>query len=481
MLVILFTVPLLFSLLILWRHHRQINRAALLGTALLYLAAVIAWWMGWEVVYLSEMLNNYFTVDPLGLFFFTIMTLVFLAAAVYSLFYFEEQGLTPQREAFYVAALLLFLMAMTGVVLTNHLALLWVFVEATTLTSVLLIYFEQHKSSLEAAWKYIFICSIGIALAFVGIIILSIGSVGATHASPQTLFFADLYIRAGEINPFWLKMAFAFILVGFGTKIGLAPLHGWLPDAHSEAPAPVSALLSGALLNSTFLGLLRFQEIMVRAHLDDFSNFLLIAVGLLSLLISDAFMLKIQNYKRLLAYSSIENMGILSLGIACGKTGIYAALLHSVAHSLAKGSLFLTSGNILHLYGSKRIADVRGLLAKDPRTGWLWLISLLAIVGLPPFPAFLSKFLLIKAFFTAGIGWLAAPFLLFIVVIIFGIGGRVFQMACGAAPTNTPAPVRLSMIAYGPQVILLLLLLAVGINMPTSVQTALQGAAGLLH
>jgi hydrogenase-4 component F len=476
MLVILFTVPVLFSLLVLWRRHRLINRAALLGTALLYLAAVIAWWTGWEVVYLSEMLNNYFTADPLGLLFFTIMTLVFLAAAVYSLFYFEEQGLTPQREAVYVAAMLLFLMAMTGVVLTNHLALLWVFVEATTLTSVLLIYFEQQKSSLEAAWKYIFICSIGIALAFMGIIVLSIGSRGT-----GSLFFTDLYMRAGEINPFWLKMAFAFILVGFGTKIGLAPLHGWLPDAHSEAPSPVSALLSGALLNSTFLGLLRFQEIMVRAHLDDFSNFLLIAVGLLSLLISDAFMLKIQNYKRLLAYSSIENMGILSLGIACGKTGIYAALLHSVAHSLAKGALFLTSGNILHLYGSKRIADVRGLLAKDPRTGWLWLISLLAIVGLPPFPAFLSKFLLIKAFFTAGMGWLAAPFLLFVVVIIFGMGGRVFQMACGAAPTGTPAPVRLSIIAYGPQVILLLLLLAVGISMPTKVQTALQGAAGLLH
>lgn len=476
MLVILFSLPFLSSLLVLWLRHRLINRIALLGTALLYLAAVMVWWTGGEVVYLSEILAGYFTVDPLGLFFLTITTLVFMAAAVYSLFYFQEHGLPRKREAVYVATMLLFLLAMTGVVLANHLALLWVFVEATTLTSALLIYFEQHKSSLEAAWKYIFICSIGITLAFVGIIVLSIGS-----KSIGSLFFADLYLRAGEINPFWLKMAFAFILVGFGTKIGLAPFHAWLPDAHSEAPSPVSALLSGALLNSTFLGLFRFQEIMVRAHLDDFSNFLLIAVGLLSLLISAAFMLKIQNYKRMLAYSSIENMGILALGIACGKTGIYAALLHSVAHSLAKGALFLTSGNILHLYGSKRIADVRGLLQKDPRTGWLWLLSLLAIAGLPPFPAFLSKFLLIKAFFAAGIGWLAAPFLLFVIVILFGMGGGVFGMAFGAPPTDTPTPVRLSIFAYGPQMLLLLLLLAVGINIPTKVQAALQSAAGFLH
>lgn len=475
MLIVLFTVPLLLSLLVLWRRHGLINRVALLGTALLYLVAVACWSTGWDIAYLSGR-SGYFTVDPLGLFFLAVMTLVFMAAAVYSLFYFQEHGLSPQREAVYVATMLLFLLAMTGVLLANHLALLWVFVEATTLTSALLIYFEQHKSSLEAAWKYIFICSIGITLAFVGIIILSIGS-----KSIGSLFFADLYRHAAEIKPFWLKMAFAFILVGFGTKIGLAPLHGWLPDAHSEAPSPVSALLSGALLNSTFLGLLRFQEIMVRAHLNDFSDFLLITVGLISLLISAAFMLKITNYKRMLAYSSIENMGILSLGIACGETGLYAALLHAVAHSLSKAALFLTSGNILHLYGSKRIADVRGLLQTDPRTGWLWLISLLAMVGLPPFPAFLSKFLLIKAFFAVGASWLTAPFLLFVVVILFGMGGGVFQMAFGEPPADRSVSVRLSLLAYGPQVLLLLTLLSVGINIPAKIQTALQGAAGFLH
>lgn len=473
----LFAVPVIFSLLVLcWRRHRLLNRLALLGVAALYLAAAIAWWTGWDVAYLSGWLSGYFTVDPLALWFFTIMTLVFTAAAVYSLFYFREHELSPQREAVYVAAMLLFIMAMTGVLLANHLALLWVFVEATTLTSALLIYFERHKSSLEAAWKYIFICSIGITLAFVGIIVLSIGS-----RSIGSLFFADLYQRAGEINVFWLKMAFAFMLVGFGTKIGVAPLHAWLPDAHAEAPSPVSALLSGALLNSTFLGLLRFKEILVRAQLHQFADFLFLVVGFLSLLISAAFMLKIKNYKRMLAYSSIENMGILFLGSACGRTGIYAALLHSAAHSLSKCSLFLTSGNILRLYGSKQIDDVRGLLQREPRTGWVWLLSLLAIAGLPPFPAFLSKFLLIRAFFEVGRGWLAAPFLLFVIVLFFGMGGAVFRMTFGTAPPERGAGVRLGISAYAPQMLLLILLLVIGINLPAKVQALLQSAAEFLH
>jgi len=473
---LLFAVPVIISLLVLWCRNRLVSRVALLGVAALYLAAAVSWLSGWDVVYLSGWLAGYFTVDSLALWFFTIMTLVFAAAAVYSLFYLREHEVSPQREAGYVATMLLFNMAMTGVLLANHLALLWVFVEATTLTSALLIYFERHKSSLEAAWKYIFICSIGITLAFVGIIILSIGS-----KSIGSLFFADLYQRAGEINPFWLKMAFAFMLVGFGTKIGVAPLHAWLPDAHSEAPSPVSALLSGALLNSTFLGLLRFQGIMVRAQLHQFANFLFLVVGFLSLLISAAFMLKIKNYKRMLAYSSIENMGILFLGSACGRTGIYAALLHSAAHSLSKCSLFLTSGNILHLYGSKRVEDVRGLLQREPRTGWIWLLSFLAIAGLPPFPIFLSKFLLIMAFFEVGMGWLAAPFLLFVIVLFFGMGGAVFRMTFGIAPPPPPERgegVHLVIAAYAPQMLLLILLLAIGINLPAKVLALMQSAAG---
>ncbi len=473
MTLLLLLAPLVLGGLVLVARSRTVNRAALLGGAAIFLAAVAAWWAGAARRDSIFGLTEYLAVDSLGLFFLTIMALVFAGSAFYSLSYFKDQRLSPRREAAYVAEMLVFAAAMSGVILSRHLALLWVFVEATTLTSALLIYFERKKSSLEAAWKYVFICSVGIALAFVGIILLSIGS-----RNVGSLLFADLGRRAGEINPFWLKMSFAFILVGFGTKIGVAPIHAWLPDAHSEAPSPVSALLSGALLNSSFLGLVRFQDIMVRAGLRDFSDFLLIVMGFLSLLIGAAFLLQIVNYKRMLAYSSVENMGILFLGLALGPPGLFAALLHSASHSLSKASLFLTSGNILHLYDSKKIEDVRGLLRREPKTGWIWIVSFLAVAGFPPFPAFLSKWLLIDAFFAAGSGWMTGPFLALVVVIVFGLGCPVFRMAFGEPPgpvsEGRPHP-----FSYGPQLVLLLLLLAVGLNIPTKVLALMREAAGL--
>jgi hydrogenase-4 component F len=471
----LLTPVILTALVLLW-PNRVVIRLSLLGTAALYLFATIGWWFRLDFENLPGWLSGYFQIDAIGLYFLTIMALVFAGTAIYSLFYFKEHGTNTRQESLYVAFILLFVDAMAGVILASHLALLWVFVEATTLTSAVLIYFEKKKSSLEAAWKYVFICSVGIALAFVGIIILSMGS-----KSIGTLFFVDLYQHAAEINPFWLKMAFAFILVGFGTKVGIAPIHAWLPDAHSEAPSPVSALLSGTLLNTAFLGLLRVQEIMNRANLESFSNFLLLLTGFLSLLISAVFMLGIVNYKRMLAYSSIENMGLLFIGVAMGKTGIFAAMLHSVAHSLSKSSLFLTSGNILYLYGSKKITDVRGLLQREPLTGWIWMISLLAIAGLPPFPSFLSKFLLITAFFEAGQGWLAAPFFVLIAVIIYGMGGAVFRMSFGDLQPEMDLSAKLNLNAYVPQLVFLLLLVAIGIYIPAPVLTFIHRAAEFLH
>ena len=469
-------VPIIFGLWSVIAKNRLVNRIALLGSAGLYVVIAAALWMKIEWYMLPTWLSAYFQFDILGLYFFSIMALVFGSAAVYSLFYFKVHNLSAKQEAVYIVEVLLFVVSMSGVILSTHLALLWVFIEASTLTSALLIYFEKKKSSLEAAWKYVFICSIGIALAFVGIIVLSIGS---RHI--DSLFFKDLYARASEINPFWLKVSFAFLFVGLGTKIGIAPIHAWLPDAHSEAPSPVSALLSGALLNSAFLGLLRVQEIFVRARLDDFSNFLFLITGFLSLMVSAVFMLRLKNYKRMLAYSSIENMGILFVGIALGKYGIFAALLHTLAHSLSKASLFLTSGNILHLYKSKKIEDVNGLLKTDPRTGWLWIVSMLAIIGFPPFPVFISKFLIVRAFWLSGMFWLAIPFFIFLVVIMFGMGSAVFKMAYSDLQTSNSAHKKLAAYAYVPQLVLLLILCIIGINMPKQVLDLLNGAVGFFH
>jgi hydrogenase-4 component F len=468
--------PIVLGLWSVIAKNRRVNRIALIGSAVLYCCVGAARWMNMEWSVLPTWLLVYFQFDTIGLFFFSLMTLVFGSTAVYSLFYFKIHALSAKQEAVYVIEILLFVVSMSGVILSTHLALLWVFIEASTLTSAMLIYFERKKSSLEAAWKYVFICSIGIALAFVGIIVLSIGS---RHI--DSLFFKDLYARATDINPFWLKVSFAFIFVGLGTKIGIAPIHAWLPDAHSEAPSPVSALLSGALLNSAFLGLLRVQEIFVHARLDGFSNFLFLITGFLSLMVSAVFMLRLKNYKRMLAYSSIENMGILFIGIALGKYGIFAALLHTLAHSLSKASLFLTSGNILHLYKTKKIEEVNGLLVMDPRTGWLWIISMLAIIGFPPFPVFMSKFLIIKAFWLSGMFWLAIPFFLFLVVIMFGMGSTVFKMSFSDLHTAPAVHNKLSVHAYVPQIVLLLILCLIGVHMPRQVLEVLNNAVGFFH
>jgi hydrogenase-4 component F len=454
-------IPIISGLLALLLKNKIVNRVALLGSGLLYLIISIACWFDFSWYWFPAWLLTYFHFDTTGLYFFSIMTLVFCSSAVYSLFYFKEHALPAKNESIYVAEILSFVAVMSGAILAVHLALFWVFVEATTLTSALLIYFEKKKSSLEAAWKYIFICSIGIALAFVGIIVLSIGS---RHI--DSLFFPDLYNHAMDINPFWLKVSFAFIFVGLGTKIGVAPIHAWLPDAHSEAPSPVSALLSGTLLNTAFLGLLRVQGIMIHARQESFSNFIFLITGFLSLLISAVFILRLKNYKRMLAYSSVENMGILFIGVSLGAYGIFAVMLHVLAHSLSKASLFLTSGNIHYLYKSKRIKNVAGLLQTDRVTGWLWIVSMLSITGIPPFPIFISKFILIKAFWLSGMGWLSLPFLLLMVIVAFGMVSTVFKMTFGNIPVNYVLIKKPVFYAYVPQIILLIILTVIGINMP---------------
>lgn len=475
MIFLVIVLPLIAGLLSLAAKNRFVNRIALLGSAALLVLVSILQWLGIDWAWLPDWLLLYFKFDGIGLFFFAVMALVFAGVSVYSLFYFREHNLTARQESVYVLEILAFVVAMAGVILATNLALLWVFVEATTLTSALLIYFEKKKSSLEAAWKYIFICSVGIALAFVGIITLSIGS-----ENIGSLFFNDLYRHASQINPVWLKLSFAFLFVGLGTKAGVAPIHAWLPDAHSEAPSPVSALLSGTLLNSAFLGLLRVQEILIRANLQAFSNVILLLAGFLSLLVSAVYMLRVKNYKRMLAYSSVENMGIMFIGVGLGQPGLFAAMLQTFAHSLSKTSLFLTSGNILHDYGTKRIVDVRAVLTRDPVTGWIWILSFLSIVGIPPFPIFISKFFIIRAFWLNGESWLAVLFLLFIVIVTFGMGNAVFKMAFGDGETNVRAPARLAMSAYLPQIALLAVLIIVGINMPHQIHEMLNKAAAFL-
>ena len=329
--------PIIVNLFLLIFKSKKLNDFGIISYSILHMAISISLYLKGICfhTHAKNLFELYFRVGQLNILFLLVLSLIFCGVAVYSRSYFKTSDLTAQEYTYYSMGMLLFVFAMTGTILSTNLGLSWVFIEATTLASAYLIYFNKTKHALEAAWKYVFICSIGISLAFVGIILLSIGT-----GNINSLFFDDLYLNAHKIVPFWLKLSFVFVLVGFGTKMGLAPVHAWLPDAHSEAPSPISALLSATLLNSAFLIILRFYKLMELTHLDNYARILLLSMGILSLFITAVFVFNINNYKRMLAYSSIENMGIISIGIAVGGVGIYAAMLHLLAHSLIKSSFF---------------------------------------------------------------------------------------------------------------------------------------------
>jgi hydrogenase-4 component F len=435
-------------------------------------------------------LGGWLRFDPLGGLFLGITSALFLMAAIYSVGYLRRESRAPRPdfdegflfangpEATFTACLLLFLAAMTLVTISQRFGLLWVAIEATTLASAPLIYFHRHHRSLEATWKYLLICSVGIALALLGNFFLAVAA--SDHGGIATpLVVSDLVGAAGRLDAPWLKAAFVLFLVGYGTKMGLAPLHTWLPDAHSEAPSVVSALLSGALLNCAFLGILRMQQVCVAAGQGVFGQNLLIVFGLLSMAVAAVFVPGQGDFKRMLAYSSVEHMGILALGIGIGGAATFGAMLHAVNHSLTKAMLFLVAGNILTLYQSKSTGDVRGVLRVLPVSGVLWVLGFLAITGSPPFGPFLSEFTILKEALEQGRGGVAVAYLACLAVIFIGMANAVLRMAQGVPEGRVPRPTNAeSLLAVVPPAVLAMAVLLLGVYLPPLFRSALHAAAG---
>lgn len=417
--------------------------------------------------------DKYFCIDNSNIIFLFVLSLIFLSVSVYNNSYMQKEEVAVKRKRHYTYMLLIFVQAMTGVIISNNLGLSWVLVEATTLASAYLIYFSKTKTSIEAAWKYVFICSIGISLAFVGIILLTIAT-----GELSSLNFNDLILNAHVFNKFWLKLSFIFILFGFGTKMGLAPVHFWLPDAHSEAPSPASALLSAALLNTAFFVILKVFKLSVIAGCDEYARLVMFITGFLSLFIAAVFIYHINNYKRMLAYSSIENMGILIIGTAIGGIGMFAAIIHLIGHSLIKASFFLTSGNILRIYETKKIKKITGLLNIDKKTGWLWILSFLGITAFPPSVLFISEFLMIKSMFIQKHYIAAILFVLLLTIVLFGLTKAVIGMCYGEASGKIDElrskAEKLPLSMYLPQAALLLLAFSLGICIPLKLNELIQ-------
>jgi hydrogenase-4 component F len=483
MIVLLVLIPTLAGAAAFFIGPDALRRGLLVSIAIVQFALSVATW----TVPPGPALGGWLAEDALGRLFLTLTSLLFLASSFYAVAYLSgerdqshadvEEGFlfSNAREASFTGCLLLFLAAMTLVTLSQHLALLWVAVEATTLASAPLIYFHRHHRSLEATWKYLLICSVGIALALLGIFFLAVAS-SSPGTKTVSLVLKDLLSDAPHLNPLWLKAAFVLMLVGYGTKMGLAPFHTWLPDAHSEA----SALLSGALLNCAFLGILRIHQICVASGLGDFSERLLLVLGLLSMAVAAVFISGQTDYKRMLAYSSVEHMGILAVGVGLGGAGLFGAMLHVINHSLTKVMLFMVAGNLLAVYQTKTSTNVAGALQVLPVSGLLWVLGFLAITGSPPFGPFLSEFTILKAALDQSRFFVATAYLVLLAIILAGMATPVLGMAQGTPDKDVVVPAGRSVALTAVPATLGGAILLMGIYVPSFLTRTIQEAARLL-
>jgi len=335
----------------------------------------------------------FFSVDSLGAIVMLIIACIGFTTTIYSVQYLRQEtvkgiiGFTRVRQ--YFVLLNIFLAAMFLAVTASNPVFTWISIEATTLSTAFLISFYNKPSAIEAAWKYLIINSIGLLLGFFGTLLYftSMSSLGENGF----VSWQSLMANAAHLDPLIAKIAFIFVLIGYGTKVGLAPMHTWKPDAYSKAPNPIGALLSGALLPVAFIVILKFKNVTDAAIGPQFSQNLLIIFGILSIAVAALIMFNVRNYKRLLAYSSIENAGVMALGFGFGGLGISAAILHLIYHSLVKGIMFFSSGNLLLKYNSAKIKNIKGALGIVPFTSILFIAGFLIVTGVPPFGIFLTK------------------------------------------------------------------------------------------
>jgi len=391
-------------------------------------------------------LDGALRADALSAFMVVVIGSISVLASVQSIRYLEveiAQGEHGARHAsLYSLLVQIFVACMLAAVLSTNLGALWVAVEATTIATTFLVAHRRNDRALEASWKYVLICSVGIALAFFGTVLVYFATlhVPGHPTGASVLDWTSLMRVSHRLDPGVLRIAMALLVLGYGTKVGLAPMHSWLPDAHSQAPAPVSALMSGVLLTVAFYALLRFKAVADAALGPDFTRALLVIVGLASLLVAASLLLTQRDVKRMLAYHSIEHMGLIALGAAAGTTlAVAAVLLHILGHGLAKAVLFLASGEILLVEGTCEIDKIPALLTRRPLLGGIFGFGLVALLGLPPFSLFVSELNMIRGEVAVGLGWVAGLSLAAMAVIFAAVMAHGRHFLLGDRGTTTPS------------------------------------------
>ena len=424
--------------------------------------------------------GDYLLVDDTNIVFIVLTTFVGFTTSAFSATYIAHEleigRLTPAYLRFYHAMYQVLMFAMNLALVSNSIGLMWVAIELATLTTVMMVGIYRTHEALEAAWKYFILGSVGIALALFGTILIYMAARPVVGEGLDAMLWTVLITRAAAFDPGLLNVAFVFLLLGYGTKVGLVPLHAWLPDAHAEGPTPISAVLSGLLLNVALYAVLRFKMLLAANAVAIAPGPLMVTMGLVSLIFAAFMLYRRRDIKRMFAYSSVEHMGIIAFAFGMGgPLANFAGLLHMTMHSLTKSAIFFTVGHIAQVKGTQKMADIRGLTETHPLLGWGLVLGVVAIAGLPPLGIFMSEFLLVSSTFAR------EPLLAILLVIglLVAFGAlllRINSLAFGE-PTGSLAPVQAS---YVPMFAHLALVLAAGIYLPPPLVAWFQHVARLL-
>jgi hydrogenase-4 component F len=448
---------------------RSLTVAGWVNVAASGLTLLAALALAWQVSLQDVVAGTNFRVDAFNVYLVVLTTFVGLTTSIFSRPYMQyvcSTGMTNERGMrLYHAMYQAFMFTMLLALCTDNLGVLWVAVEGATLATVLLVSLYRTPESIEAAWKYFILCGVGIALALFGTV-LTYFAAQHTDGNAASLSWSELYRNAQSLEPVVMQIAFVFLLVGYGTKVGLVPMHQWLPDAHSEGPTPMSAVLSGLLLNVALYAVVRLKMLvdgsLAGSDHPALAGQLLMGFGLVSFLTASLFLHRQRDIKRMFSYSSIEHMGLMTFAFGLGgPLATFGGLLHMLAHSLTKSAIFVTVGHAAHITGTQQISQIRGLIRTQPAVGWSLLIAVAAIAGFPPFGIFTGEFLVLTATMNSQ-PWLTLALLGGLGIAFAGLFRNLHPMVYGPVPEGQEA-VRANML---PVLVHLLLVLWLGLAIP---------------
>ncbi len=414
------TGALIISLSLLFNRNKLVNNILITVFLVLQWAFTI-----YEYNHINIKELEYFKPDALAILLLVTLSIIAIPAFFHKYSYIHKNEYDPKVRAIYYAAMTVIITAIGAAYLSCHIAVTWIFVELTTLSASALIFHRRNTGSLEATWKYIFVCSISITFVFIGILFLSIA---LEQAGSTDLSFQSLLTKASSLNIFWLRLAFIFIFTGYTAKLGLVPMYTAGIDAKDKAPTPAGALFSSALVNVGFVGIFRFYEVISHTTIQPWANHIMMIAAFLSVFIATVYMLKVKNIKRMLAYSSIEHMGIVMLGLAAGGIGYYAAVLHIILHAFVKSALFFQIGQVYSIYRSKSIYYVGNYFKYNLLGAMVLLLAFISATAMPPSGLFISEFMIFRALFEAHYLIVLIPLLILLTMIIWAFGKNIFKL-----------------------------------------------------